>query len=129
MTLDKFIAMPGSGTADRARCHLGRIEGLCVCVGALAQGMGGQADTDAWGGSSSSSLRTARERKGRYTCWVLELNLQKYRSSSWRRISQHNGNSPVPALHVIGPPGAIPLVRPRGRCRTDLYPRHPRHTY
>lgn len=32
MTLDESIAMPGCGTANGARCHLGRIEGSCVCV-------------------------------------------------------------------------------------------------
>lgn len=73
MTLDESIAMPGCGTANGARCHLGRIEGSCVCVcgcGRIGVRHGcGQADTDACGRVECLLARRrgpARERKGRY---------------------------------------------------------------
>lgn len=107
--------MPESSTAEGARCHLGRIGGRW----ALAQGkawVGAGADTHCLGRVNSSSSRTGHG-TGKGNAMPQrspELNLQKYRSSSWRRASQHNGISPIPVTHVIGQPGAIPPVRPRG---------------
>lgn len=76
--------------------------------------VGAGADTHLRGRVDSSSSRTGDGTgKGeRYAQSRPELNLQKYRSSSWRRASQHIGISPIPVMHVIGLPGAIPPVHP-----------------
>lgn len=67
MTLDRSIAMPGCGTANGARCHLGRIEGSCVCVWAhWRKGMGvGKADYGCLWAGRVLARRRGRDGKGR----------------------------------------------------------------